>query len=84
MILDFSHTTFVPDQVGNYTFVCNFPGQTLTGANPPPTGNGAVAQYIGDVYLPSTSNTAVMQVTNEPASIGSIQPSSNNLLATPN
>ena len=65
----FSHTTFVPDQIGNYTFVCNFPGQTLTGANPPASGNGAVAQYIGDVYLPSTSNTAVMMVTNEPATL---------------
>ena len=55
--------------LGNYTFVCNFPGQTLTGANPPAAGNGAVAQYIGDVYLPSTSNTAVMTVTNEPATL---------------
>ncbi|MGD0451163.1 MAG: PQQ-binding-like beta-propeller repeat protein [Candidatus Bathyarchaeia archaeon] len=70
----FSHTTFVPDKLGNYTFVCNFPGQTLTGANPPPTGNGPVAQYIGDVYLPSTSNTATMTVTNEPASMVPFNP----------
>lgn len=62
----FSHTTFTPTTVGNYTFVCNFGGQTLTGANPPPTGNGPVAQYIGDVYLPSTSQTVVLQVQQEP------------------
>ena len=65
----FSHTIIVPDQIGNYTFVCNFGGQTLTGANPPPGGIGGNAQYVGDVYLPSTSNTATLIVTQEPASM---------------
>ena len=49
----FSHTTFVPDQIGNYTFVCNFAGQTLTGANPPPSGNSATTKTIYWRYLPA-------------------------------
>ena len=46
----FSHTTFTTHTLGNYTFVCNFGGQTLTGANPPPGGTAAAnLQYIGDL-----------------------------------
>ena len=62
----FAYTTFTPDKIGNYTFVCNFLGQTLTGANPPPTGNTALAQqFIGDYYSPSQSTPATLYVTNE-------------------
>ncbi len=65
----FSHTTYTPTALGNYTFVCNFLGQTLTGANPPPTGNSAATQaYIGDIYLPSTSSVTTLEVTQQPAS----------------
>src|SRR4030042_457844 len=31
-------TVYTPDKTGNYTFQLNFPGQTITGDNPPPTG----------------------------------------------
>jgi len=65
----FAYTTFVPDKVGNYTFVCNFGGQTLIGYNPPPAGLGSASVYVGDIYLPSVSSTATLVVTNEPASM---------------
>jgi len=65
----FSHTTFTPAKLGNYTLVCNFLGQTLLGANPPPSGNSATTQqYIGDYYLPSQSSPVTLQVQQEPAS----------------
>ncbi len=31
-----TYTTYNPTEVGNYTFVLNFPGQTIVNANPPP------------------------------------------------
>ena len=48
--------TYVPTVTGNYTFVATFPGQTIT------SGPSA-----GQVYLPSTSNTATLSVTSTPA-----------------
>ncbi len=47
-----TYTTFTPTQLGNYSFVFNFPGQTLTGEN------GGFGPYIGDYFEASTSETA--------------------------
>jgi PQQ enzyme repeat. len=49
-------TTFVPTVTGNYTFVATFPGQTITSG-----------PSVGQVYLPSTSNKATLEVTSTPA-----------------
>jgi hypothetical protein len=53
-----TYTTYTPTQLGNYTFVFNFPGETLAGAN------GAVPSnaYIGDYFAPSTSPTEMLTV----------------------
>jgi hypothetical protein len=62
-----SHTEYTPSQLGNYTFQMSYPGQTLTGANSPPTGySAAIAAFINDSYLPSTSNIATLTVQQEP------------------
>jgi outer membrane protein assembly factor BamB len=61
--------TFVPDELGNYTVVFYFPGQTLTGQ----TGTGIMGnnpQYIGNVYGNSTSAPAIISVQQDP--VGSI------------
>jgi hypothetical protein len=50
-----SATTYVPTQLGNYTFVFNFPGETLAGANPSPLIGTQYAIYVGDYFAPSTS-----------------------------
>jgi hypothetical protein len=60
-----AHTTYTPDKTGNYTFVFNFPGQTVEGANPGPTGTYQ-PQYVGDHYEASTSQTATLVVQQEP------------------
>jgi outer membrane protein assembly factor BamB len=61
-------TSYVPDTVGNYTFVMKYPGQTLEGKNAPPPGEGAQMNvaYIGDYMEPSTSNTVRLVVQQEP------------------
>jgi hypothetical protein len=61
-----AHTTYAPDTVGSYTFVFNFPGQTITGENPPPVGEQLNAQQIGDIYEASTSRTVTLVVQDEP------------------
>ena len=53
--------TFTPTTIGSYQFVFNFPGQTITGANPPPSGS-ASPETIGDYYSPSTSDTVTLVV----------------------
>jgi hypothetical protein len=57
-----AHTTYVPATTGNYTFVFNFPGQTIAGANPPISN----PQQVGDIYQPSTSAKVVLTVQQEP------------------
>jgi hypothetical protein len=59
-----SWTTYTPTTTGNYTFVFNFPGQTLAGKNPAP-GGAPNAQQIGDYFQPSTSRVATLTVTDE-------------------
>ncbi len=58
---------FVPDELGTYSFVFSFPGQTIAGANPNPPPTGFNPGSIGDVYGPSTSTTETLTVTNTPA-----------------
>ena len=55
-------TTFTPTAIGTYTFVFNFPGQTIAGANPSPITGTTNAQQVGDIYLPSTSNKVTLAV----------------------
>ena len=62
-----AHTTYSPTVLGNYTFQMNFPGQTLTGSNPPPAGySTAISGLIGDYYSGSTSQTVTLVVQQEP------------------
>ena len=62
-----AHTTYSPTVLGNYTFQMSFPGQTLTGNNPPPAGySSAISGLIGDYYSGSTSETVTLVVQQEP------------------
>ena len=58
---------FVPDMVGNYTFVAGFNSYVLTNVNPNPA---VIAQnttpYINDTYLSSVSAPAVLTVQQTP------------------
>jgi hypothetical protein len=59
-------TTYVPSTVGTYTFVFNFPGQTITGENPLPGNVTYLAVYVGDYFGPSTSAKVSLTVQQEP------------------
>ncbi len=64
-------TTYVPTELGNYTMIFSFPGQTLTGGpgypeNNPPINNPSA---VGNVYGASTSATVSFEVTSTPATI---------------
>jgi hypothetical protein len=59
-------TLYNPTQIGTYTFVFSFPGDTITNENPNPTGAISGGAYIGDHYLPSTSDPITLTVTQEP------------------
>ncbi len=62
-----AHTTFTPTELGNYSFVFSFPGQTLAGNNPPPSGfSSTIKVMIGDYYEPSTSRVATLVVQQQP------------------
>ena len=62
-----TYAPYTPTQLGNYTFQMSYPGQNLTGANPPPAGySAAVKAYIGDYYQPSTSEVAKLTVQQNP------------------
>jgi outer membrane protein assembly factor BamB len=62
-----SYTYYVPTQLGNYTFVFNFPGQVVSLYGP--TGlasvNPTLADYINDTFLPS-SRTQTLTVQQTP------------------
>lgn len=60
--------TFVPDQVGTYTFDFSFPGQKYT--DYPHNANSA---YVNDTYLPSSATTT-LTVQEEPISEGEFTP----------
>ena len=55
-------TSYTPTALGNYSFVVNYPGETMP-------GSGGAAQnnaYIGDYFMPSTSPTAHLLVQEDP------------------
>jgi hypothetical protein len=56
-----TYTLFTPDQVGNYTIVFSWPGQTATNGTGTPNYRGAA--YVGDYFKPSTSNPITLVVT---------------------
>ena len=64
-----SATTYVPTQLGNYTFVFNFPGETLAGANPSPLVGTQNAIYVGDYFAPSKSPQMSLTVQQEPIAL---------------
>jgi hypothetical protein len=56
--------TYIPNQVGNYTFVFSFPGETLTGdtgnpSHPYPNSQISNPSSIGDVFGGSTASLNV-------------------------
>lgn len=59
--------TFTPTAVGNYSVQFFFPGETLPGANPPPTGYSTLtAASIGDYYEASTSPVVTLTAQQSP------------------
>jgi outer membrane protein assembly factor BamB len=59
-------TIYVPDKVGTYTFVFDFPGQTVIGENPSPLIGTYNALFVGDYFEPSHSETLSVTVQEEP------------------
>jgi len=57
-----TYTIYTPTQLGNYSFVFNYPGETMPGANGASQSNA----YIGDYFEPSTSETAGLTVQQDP------------------
>jgi outer membrane protein assembly factor BamB len=57
--------SYTPTQIGTYTFVFWFPGQTIEGANPAPSGSSNAA-YVGDYYQPSVSRIVTVTVQQQP------------------
>jgi len=55
-------TAYTPTELGNYSFVFDFPGETLAGAN----GANPTNVYIGDYFEPATSRPARLTVQQEP------------------
>jgi len=62
--IGYAWTLYTPDQVGEYTFQMNFPGQTLMGENLDPN-NPIGRDYIGDYFEPSTSQPVIVTVQQE-------------------
>ena len=54
---------YTPDQVGDYTIVFSWPGQTLTNGTGAP--NLAGLEYVGDYFMGATSAPAILHVTRE-------------------
>jgi outer membrane protein assembly factor BamB len=61
-----AYTSFVPDTVGNYTFVMKFPGLTISVVANNPQAMAMFGAYTGDYMEPSTSNTVTLVVQQEP------------------
>ncbi len=61
------YTNYIPNQVGTYTFVFNFPGDTITGLPLPPDGViYRQAEYVNDTYMPSQSDPVTLTVLQDP------------------
>jgi len=63
-----AYATYTPTQIGTYSFVFHFPGDTLTGEPYPPdwTPYSFGAESIGDIYLPSSSDPVYLTVQADP------------------
>ena len=57
-----TYTLYTPTQLGNYSFVFNYQGETMPGANGASQSNA----YIGDYFEPSTSETSGLTVQQDP------------------
>jgi outer membrane protein assembly factor BamB len=55
---------YTPDQVGDYTIVFSWPGQTLTNG----TGSPRYSEYEGDYFMGATSAPCILHVQKEPIS----------------
>ncbi len=60
-----AYTVYYPDSVGTYTFQFFFPGQTIEGKNPAPSGTQN-AFRVGDYYLPAASTPEQVEVQADP------------------
>jgi hypothetical protein len=61
------YVQYIPDQVGTYTLVFNFPGDTLTGEPVPPGGfYMGGGDFVNDTYLASTSDPVTLTVQQDP------------------
>ena len=79
-----THVSYTPSSVGTYTFQMSYPGQNLTGTNPPAAGYSAVIKaYIGAYYLPATSAIETLTVQQEPVSFIPFTPLPTNYWQTP-
>jgi len=58
--------TYFPDQTGDYNIVFSWPGQTLSNGTGIPNNAGAV--YVGDFFMPSTSDPVTLRVTSQKTS----------------
>jgi hypothetical protein len=59
-------TSYTPDQVGTYTFVCDFPGHTYTGEPANPYQGIRRPEYIGDSRTPAKSEPDTVTVLADP------------------
>ncbi len=59
------YAQYAPSAIGTYTFVFEFPGQTITGENPNPITGTATATAINDTYTASVSAPVTLTVVNE-------------------
>ena len=62
-----AYTLYTPDQLGTYSFVAIQHEQVITGEpQPPPGTNPRAPETVGDTFLESTSNTAYLEVQEDP------------------
>ena len=60
-----TYTTYTPNQLGNYTFLFTYPGQTLAGNNLNPTATAFTKVYVGTYFGPANATT-ILTVQQEP------------------
>jgi hypothetical protein len=65
-----TYTLYTPTQLGNYSFVFNYPGEVMPGAN----GANPTNAYIGDYFMPSTSPVAHLHVQQDPVPALAVNP----------
>jgi hypothetical protein len=65
---------YTPTEVGTYTLVFDFPGQTIEGKNPHPIFGTSDPASVGDYYEPSTSQTVTLVVQEDPVVAPDLNP----------